>query len=62
MADEPEELKRLKGDFALALEVVRCVLRKCQGIQATGEELKRANQILSASLDEYEVPPIPPLR
>ena len=52
MSDESEELKKLKGDFAIVLEVLRCVLRKSQGIQTTGEELKQANQILSALLEE----------
>jgi hypothetical protein len=42
----------------LVLEVLRCVLRKSQGIEATWEEFKRANQILSALLDEYAVPPL----
>jgi len=56
MPDEPEELKKLKGDFTIVLEVLRCVLRKSQGIQTTSEELKPANQVLGALLAEYEVP------
>ena len=61
MPEESEELKKLKGDFALVLEVLRCVLRKSQGIHRTGE-VARGNRILSAVLDEYEVPSMPPLR
>jgi hypothetical protein len=55
--DESEETKKLKADFSMVLEVLRCVSKKCQGIQTSGEKLKGANQILSASLEEYEVPP-----
>ena len=62
MPDESQELKKVKGDFALTLEVLRCVLRESQGIETTSEELKRVNQLLSALLERYEVPPIPPLR
>jgi hypothetical protein len=62
MPDESEELKKLKGDFAMVLEVLRSVLRKSQEIQTTGEELKQANELLSALLGRYQVPPIPPLR
>ena len=46
----PDELEKLKGDFALTLEVLRCVLRRTQRVQTTEDELKSANQILSASL------------
>jgi hypothetical protein len=52
----PKELEKLRGDFALTLEVLRCVLRKAQGIATTEAELKRVNEILSALLQEYEVP------
>jgi hypothetical protein len=62
LSDEFEELEKLKGDFALTLEVLRCVLRKVQGIQTAEAEVKRANEILSLLLEDYNVPRIPPQR
>jgi hypothetical protein len=56
--DESEKTKKLKADFSMVMEVLGCVLRKCQGIQTSGEELNQANQILKALLEEYKVPPI----
>jgi hypothetical protein len=62
MPDESDELKKLKADFALSLEVLRCVLRMSQGIQVTREELNQSNQVLSMLLEKYRVAPIAPLR
>jgi hypothetical protein len=43
MPDESEEIKKLKADFSMVLEVPgEFFLRKSQGIQTTGEELNRA--------------------
>ena len=39
-----DNIEKLKGDFALTLEVLRCALRRSQGIQTTEFEVKRANQ------------------
>jgi hypothetical protein len=46
---------------ALALEVLRCVMRKSQGIQFSSEELKQADEILGDLIEQYQ-PPLPPSR
>jgi hypothetical protein len=59
MPDELENqraLEKLQANFALTLEVLRCVLRRSQGIQTTEAELRRSNEVLNALLQEYEVP------
>jgi hypothetical protein len=53
MPCESEDIKKIKADFSMVLEVLRCALRKSRWIQTTEEESKRANQILSALLEEY---------